>query len=104
MKSAHLPRPQLILLFLLISVTFLTGSLHAFRDVRAVAAITATPSTAAATPAAPTAMVEPTGTTTPTAPSGDTTGILAMAGVVLVFILFGALVGLQKPRHPQKRS
>jgi hypothetical protein len=104
MKSTHLPRSLLILLFLLISVIFLTGSLHAFMDVRAVVAITTTPSAAATAPVTATPGLEPTGTTAPTVPSGDTSGILAMAGVVLVIILFGALVGVQKPRPHPKRS
>ena len=114
MKHAPLPRSPLVALLLLVSLTLLVGSLHAFTHVQASdpsLAPTISLPTESVTPSAVGSSLAQTETPvrspTPvirTHPSEDTTGIAAMAGMILLIVLLGVLVGLQKPPHNRKHN
>jgi ABC-type antimicrobial peptide transport system permease subunit len=111
MKSVHIPRP--LILLILVIVAFLIGILRVFGTAHA-AASTA-PKVAvngwadAATDLTPTPVptntytdLPPQSTPTPVPASADTTGIIALAIVIVTTILVGAAWGVR--RSPKKKT
>jgi hypothetical protein len=100
MKPVHFPRSLIIFIFILVAVTFLAGTLHAFDSARAttlatstVTAIDPTENDADVTPT-----LEPTPVPTPIPVSADTAGVIAIAIVIVVIVLVGAILGSSRPR------
>jgi len=93
MKPAHIPRTLIILSIFLVAVTFLAGVLHAFGSARAAsypsAAITShqTGNETELTPTPPPTYVSV---------SGDTTGIIALAIIIVAIIVIGAILGTNR--------
>ena len=109
MKSAHNPRPLVILILILIAVAFLTGILRVFRAVQVAASPVLTP-TVVATDADTDITPAPAQTDMDLTPrpvskvvpvSADTTGIIALAIVIVATILLGATWGVRN--SPQKK-
>jgi hypothetical protein len=109
MSHNHLPRPLIILLFLLVGVTFFIGILRAFTPARARSGSTVTPSSTPQVTSGDTPAGSSSGTpsSTPTlAPSptpdvtvyADTTGIIALAVLMVIVILVGVAWGARTPR------
>ena len=101
MKPVSIPRSLIIFIFILVAVTLLAGTLHAFASARAVTLDT--PTAAAiiqigsdVTPAA-TPTPEPTPVKKPLLVSADTTGIIALAIVIVMIVVVGALLGSSRP-------
>jgi hypothetical protein len=88
MKPVHIPRTLIILSVLLIALTFLVGVLHAFRSARA-----APPTSAAIASRPAETELTPTPAPTPVLVSGDTTGIIALAMLIVTIVLVGAIIG-----------
>ena len=101
MKPVHIPRSFLIGILALVAVTFLAGTLHAFNAARAATSATPT-ATASAQPEKDTSVpVAP--VVTPVSVSGDTTGIIALAILIVLIVVAGASLGGNKP-HKKKAS
>ena len=112
MKSAHNPRPLIILILILVAAAFLVGILRAFRradaagptpanaslNARGMASAGLTP-TPVPTESDTDLSAQPTPTLVPA--SADTTGIIALAIVIVTTILVGATWGVR--RSPQKK-
>ena len=97
MKPVHIPRSFIILVFVLIIVTFLTGNVRTFALARA-----STPAATIATIANQTESsmdLTPTPLPTPILASADTTGIIALASVIVIVVLIGAVWGGRGSRH-----
>ena len=90
MKPVHIPRTLIILSICLVAVTFLAGVLHAFDSARAASA---TPAAIASQPAEKPTKVTPTPSPGLVQVSGDTTGIIALAILIVIIILVGAIMG-----------
>ena len=99
MKPVFLPHSLIIFIFLLVAVTFLAGTLHAFGSARAVALDTPTAIANVQTGSdfTPTATPEPTPTPKPVPVSADTTGIIALAIVIVMIVVVGAILGSRRP-------
>jgi hypothetical protein len=118
MNQTHLPRSLIILLFILVAVTFFVGTLRTFTPARAVSNATLTPVVTLALKTPSTMLAEPENETmgstptvtntgqadgdesfapTPTLISGtvyaDTTGIIALAILMVVVMLVGVALG-----------
>jgi hypothetical protein len=94
MKPAHIPRILIIISIILIAATFLAGVLHAFGSARA-----ATPATPASAGHPAETELTPTPVPTPVPVSGDTTGIIALAMLIVIIVLVGAIIGANKPKR-----
>jgi hypothetical protein len=93
MKPAHIPHTLIILSIFLVSVTFLAGVLHAFDSARAASTATAViVSHPAGNETDLTLMPGPTSDSVP----GDTTGIIALASVIVIIVLVGAIMGTNR--------
>ena len=94
MKPAHIPRTLIILSIFLVAVTFLAGVLHAFDSARAASA---TPAVIASHQTENETELTPTPASNLCSVSGDTTGIIALAIVIVIIVLVGAVMGTNKP-------
>ncbi len=112
MKLPHSPRPLIIIILIFLGIAFLSGTLRLFSTVQAAPAAqvsTATETVAGLTPTPVPAGLEGDRTIvleTPPAPiSADTSGIIALAAVIVVTVLVGATWGVrrtrQKPNQPE---
>jgi hypothetical protein len=94
MKPVHIPRALLIIILIIVGVTFLAGVLHAFNNARASsgapASITSlrTENDTELTPTPGPAKVQD---------SGDTTGIIALAILIVLIVVVGVIIGTNKP-------
>jgi hypothetical protein len=98
MKPHRLPYWLLILILLLLSATFLTGTLQAFASNPSTLP-TATPQSTLA----PSQTPEAGSTPVPAYAVGNTDGIISLALVVIGIMLIGAVWGLRQPR-PSPRA
>jgi hypothetical protein len=100
----HIPRSIAIALFVLIIITFLSGTIHAFVSAKAPAASAPLGNIATVTPTA----LQHSASPTPAGrlESADTTGIAALGVLVMVIVLFGVAWGsrLMFPRLPKRSS
>jgi hypothetical protein len=105
MKPLHPPRTRFSLILVLVTATFLAGSLPAFESVGAASS---------ASPVVPvvfqienyanlTPTLDPTPVATPVPISADTTGIIVLAIVIVIIVLVGASQGLKGP-HKKKST
>ena len=101
MKPAILPRTLIILSFLLVALIFLGGVLHAFGTAQAASA--APKGLASHQPGNETELT-PTPAPTFVSVSGDTTGIIALASVIVILVIVGAIVGTSRPPYKKKTS
>ena len=115
MKNASIPRLLTAGMIILIMGISLVGSLHAFATahaksdsgvapkaaaslkIKAEATATAGPSTEKTTPV-------PSAIPTPVVPSADTTGVIALAIMIVVIVLFGSAWGMRKLPDRKKQS
>ncbi|MGD0878928.1 MAG: hypothetical protein ABSA01_12375 [Anaerolineales bacterium] len=93
MKPARIPHPLIILSILLVSVTFLAGVLHAFDSARAASAEAAA---FVSHPSGNETEFTPTPGPTSNSVPGDTTGIIVFAGVIVIIVLVGAIMGTNR--------
>ena len=93
MKPAHIPHTLIILSIILVSVTFLAGVLHAFNTARAASAA---PAAMVSHPAGNETELTPTPGPTSNSVPGDTTGIIALASVIVIIVLVGAILGTNR--------
>jgi hypothetical protein len=93
MKPKFNSRIILALILALVTLTFLTGVVQTFSHARAAISSTATLSVQTTTAMDAT----PTSQKTPVLKSADTTGIIALAIVIVAVILVGAVWGRRKP-------
>ncbi len=112
MKPFHLPLNLTLLILTIVAVTFMVGTLRAFDTAQAAPVTTPivqpTPTTVDQT-AIPTVSEETVATDVPEAPiptpgppSADTTGIIALASLIVMIIIVGAWMGGGRPRKPKK--
>ena len=94
MKPARIPRTFIILSLILVALTFLVGVLHAFDTARAASA---TPSAKANPLIENDTELMPTPGPSNVSVSGDTTGIIALAIVIVIIVLVGPILGTNKP-------
>jgi hypothetical protein len=114
MNHTHLPRPLVIVLFILVAGFFFVGTLRAFIPAHALSNATVTPTvtlvlkTPSTTPAEPeneALSPTPTVTSTPQADNtvyADTTGIISLAILMVVVILVGMAWGGRRPRKKKE--
>jgi hypothetical protein len=105
MKPVHIPPSIVILIFLLVAVTFLAGTLHTFDTAHAAASIT--PTATASNQPDNGADLTPTPEPTPDLVSADTTGIIALAIIIVIIVLIDAILGnsrYYKKKPPKKKS
>jgi hypothetical protein len=111
MKSVHNPRP--LILIILVIVAFLIGALRVFGTAHAATStapkVTANGQADAAIDITPTpvptntdSVLPPQSTPMPVPNSADTTGIIALAIVIVTTILVGAAWGVR--RSPKKKT
>lgn len=95
MRSTHLPRNLVIVLFVLLGLTFLVGNILVFNGVLAATPtpVEVTEIAAPDTTGTPSPEVSATPQPTPVLPSADTTGILILGILVVSVILIGLLWG-----------
>ena len=93
MKFLHIPHIVLALIFALVVLTFLTGALYTFAPAHAALVTTAPASGQPGINANHT----PIPVSAPIPTSADTTGIIALAIVIVVIVLIGAIWGRRKP-------
>jgi hypothetical protein len=101
MKPVHTPRSLIITILVLVTATFLVGTLRAFDTAQASAS--PTPTSTASVPAENDTDLTPTPVPTPVRASADTTGIIALAIVIVIVLLVGAILGgtrTQKRKSP----
>lgn len=98
MKPHHIPRWLPILILLVLTGTFLTGTMQAFASNPSTSP-TATPQSTRA----PSQTPEVESTPAPAYAVGNTNGIISLALVVVGIMLIGAIWGLRQPR-PAPRS
>ncbi len=99
MKQAHYPPPFLLIIIIVVAAVFITSSFHVFKTAHAAPSLPASAglyenSDYATTPIG---MVQP--TLTPSAAVtvyGDTSGVIALAGVIVLTVLVGAMWGLRR--------
>ena len=100
MKPVHIPRSIVIVIFILVAVTFLAGTMHTFDSAHAASAIMPTATvrsrTNKGTSLTPTAI--PTPVPTPVPVSADTTGIIAIAILIVIIVLVGTTLGGSRPQ------
>jgi hypothetical protein len=103
MKPVSSPRSLTMTVLILVAVTFLAGTLRTFDSARAVALNTPTAPTLNQTgsDATLTPTAEPTQVQKPVLVSADTTGIIALAIVIVMVVVVGALLGSSRPRKKQ---
>jgi hypothetical protein len=112
MKLPHSPRPLILIILIFLGIAFLSGTLRLFRTVEAAPAAqatTATETVAGLTPTPVPARIDADRTIElvppPVLVSADTSGIIALAAVIVVTVLVGATWGVrrtrQKPNHPE---
>jgi hypothetical protein len=99
MKPFHIPHALIFFSILLVAVTFLAGALHAFDSARAASATTAV---IASHQTENQKKLTPTTHPISVSVSGDTTGIIALAIIIVAIILVGAILGTN--RSNQKRT
>jgi hypothetical protein len=97
MKSFHIPRALVILFLVVVVGIFLAGSLLAFQIVGAAASNTPTPTAKLQSGNDAEATPEP--VATPALMSADTTGIIALAILIVIIVLVGAVLGGRWPRR-----
>jgi hypothetical protein len=112
MKPHQNPRNLTLLILTVVTLTFLIGTVEAFYTARA--AGTATPvsptptvlneidaaGTATSEAAVPT-KINQKPTSTPVPRSADTTGIIALASLIVMIIIVGASIGGRRPGKPK---
>ena len=91
MNPVHILRSLVIFIFVLVAVTFLTGTLHTFDTAHTAASVT--PTATASHPSENDADLTPTPVSTPGLVSADTTGIIALAIVIVIIVLIDAILG-----------
>ena len=96
MKPVHIPRSLIILILVLVTVTFLAGTLHAFGSARA--ATSATPTATLSEPTVSETDLTETPVPTPVLASADTTGIIALASIIVIVVVAGTVLGQIRPR------
>jgi hypothetical protein len=94
MKPVPIPRLLIILSMVLVAVIFMAGVLHAFGTAQAAST---TPAPLAGQLAKSDIELTPTPALPPASVSGDTTGIIALAILIVVIVLVGAVLGGNKP-------
>ena len=94
MKPHHIPRCLPILILLVLTGTFLTGTLQAFAS-----NLSTSPTATPQSTLAPSQTPEAGSTPVPAYAVGNTNGIIALALVVIGIMLTGAVWGLSLPRR-----
>ena len=94
MKPPHIPRNLIIVSIFLVGVTFLAGVLHAFDSARAASSASAA---IANHQTGTETELTPTPVPTQVSVTGDTTGIIALAIIIVAIILVGAIMGTNQP-------
>ena len=94
MKPKQISHISLAIIIALVSLTFLTGVMQTFIHARAAISPTGTPASQVVNALAATPTVQ----RTPVPKSADTTGVIALATVIVAIILVGATWGRWKPK------
>ncbi len=109
MNQSHLTRTVIILLFILVAVTFIAGTLHTFIPARAVSNATETPTPTPASATASIALADSESQPADSAPEqvyvSDMTGIIALSIVMVAVILIGVAwgsPGLRRKKNPKE--
>ena len=100
MKSYHIPRIVLALIFALVILTLLAGVLRTFNSAHAALISTATANSQAVFDDEQTPIPVP----APVLHSADTTGVIALAIVIVSVILIGATWGRRRPNIKKTKT
>jgi hypothetical protein len=103
MRLVHPSRSIVILFLVLVVLTFFVGSLHAFGIAHAASSVMPTPNPVSL----PDTNLEPTPVPTPAPIPGDTTGIIALAIIIVMIVAIDAILGNSRNKKKislQKKS